>query len=65
MNDVLCDTKYLQLKQATAKTGQPWVYAHRPNARDVVVVLPATQEEILFLIEERPPLQAEGIRSEV
>lgn len=60
MNDVLCDTEYLQLKSTLSKTGKQWVYAHRPNADDVVVILPYTDEEILFLIEERPPIQAEG-----
>lgn len=60
MNDVLCSTKYLELKSTKAKSGEPWVYAHRPNAKDVVVILPHTKDEILFLIEERPPIQAEN-----
>lgn len=59
-NTVLYDTKFLQLKSTPAKSGNPWVYAHRPNAKDVVVILPHTEDEVLFLIEERPPIQAEN-----
>ncbi len=59
MSEILFDTKFLQLKSTPSKSGKPWVYAHRPNAKDVVVILPYTDDEILFLIEERPPLQAE------
>ncbi len=59
---ILYDTKYLQLKSTKSKTGNDWVYAHRPNAKDVVVILPLiNNQKILFLKEERPPLQAEGI----
>ncbi len=59
---ILYDTKYLQLKSTPSKSGNDWVYAHRPNARDVVVILPLiNNKKILFLKEERPPLQAEGI----
>lgn len=59
---ILYDTKYLQLKSTKSKTGKDWVYAHRPNAKDVVVILPViNNEKILFLKEERPPLAAEGI----
>lgn len=59
---ILYDTKYLQLKSTPSKSGKEWIYAHRPNASDVVVILPViNNEKILFLKEERPPLQAEGI----
>ena len=59
---ILYDTKYLQLKSTKSKTGRDWVYAHRPNARDVVIIVPVIEnEKILFLIEERPPLVAEDI----
>ena len=63
MNDnILYDTKYLQLKGTKSKTGNDWVYAHRPNAKDVVIIVPVIEKEkILFIIEERPPLIAEGI----
>ncbi len=60
MSKVLYNTKYLQLKSTPSKSGNEWVYAHRPNASDVVVILPETEDEVLFLIEERPPLQAEN-----
>lgn len=60
MNEVLYHTKFLDLKSTPSKSGNPWVYAHRPNASDVVVILPVTNDEILFLIEERPPIQAEN-----
>lgn len=59
---ILYNTKYLQLKSTKSKIGKDWVYAHRPNAKDVVVILPLiNKKEILFLKEERPPLVAEGI----
>ena len=60
MSEILCDTKFLQLKSTPSKSGKHWVYAHRPNAKDVVVVVPICNDEILFLIEERPPIQAEN-----
>lgn len=60
MNDILYHTKFLDLKTTPSKSGKPWVYAHRPNASDVVVILPATETEVLFIIEERPPIQAEN-----
>lgn len=59
---ILYDTKYLQLKSTKSKSGKDWIYAHRPNASDVVVILPIiNNEKILFLKEERPPLVAENI----
>ena len=63
MNDnILYDTKYLQLKCTKSKTGSDWVYAHRPNAKDVVIIVPVIEnKKVLFIIEERPPLVAEGI----
>lgn len=60
MKEILYSTKFLDLKSTPSKSGKPWVYAHRPNAKDVVVILPTTDDEVLFIIEERPPLQAEG-----
>ena len=59
MNEILYHTNFLELKSTPSKSGKPWVYAHRPNAKDVVVILPATEDEVLFIIEERPPIQAE------
>lgn len=61
MNETLYHTKFLDLKSTPSKNGNSWVYAHRPNAKNVVVILPQTKEEVLFIIEERPPIQAEGI----
>ena len=61
-NRILYDTKYLQLKSTKSKTGSDWVYAHRPNAKDVVIIVPVIEKnKVLFIIEERPPLVAEGI----
>ena len=60
MNEILYHTKFLDLKSTVSKTGNPWFYAHSPNAQDVVIILPSTEEEVLFLIEERPPIQAEN-----
>ena len=57
---ILYDTKYIQLKSAESKSGSDWVYAHRPNATDVVVILPIiNNKQVLFLIENRPPIIAE------
>lgn len=61
-NNILYDTKYLQLKSTKSKSGNDWVYAHRPNAKDVVIIVPViNKEKVLFIVEERPPLIAEGI----
>ena len=60
MSETLFHTKFLELRSTPSKSGQPWVYAHRPNAKDVVVILTKHQDEILFIIEERPPIQAEN-----
>ena len=60
MSEILFHTKFLDLKSTVAKSGHKWVYAHRPNANDVVIILPVTEDEVLFLIEERPPIQAEN-----
>ena len=62
MNNILYNTKFLQLKSTPSKTGSDWVYAHRPNAKDVVIILPIiNNEKVLFIVEDRPPLVAEGI----
>lgn len=60
MSKILYNTKFLQLKEVLSKSGKPWFYAHRPNASDVVVILPIAEDEVLFLIEERPPMSAEN-----
>ncbi len=60
MNEILYHTKFLDLKSTPSKNGHSWIYAHRPNAADVVIILAHTNDEVLFLIEERPPIQAEN-----
>ena len=61
-SNILYDTKYLQLKSTKSKSGKDWVYAHRPNAKDVVIIVPViNNKQVLFIIEERPPLVAEDI----
>lgn len=62
---ILCSTKYLELKEAVAPNGKSaWIYAHRQIATDVVVIVPVfktrTEEKILFLKTQRPPLYAEN-----
>ena len=44
MSKVLYNTKIFTIKS----TSNNWVYAHRPNANNVVVVLPETEDEVLF-----------------
>ena len=60
---ILYHTKFLQLKSTTSPSGGEWVYAHRPNAKDVVIIVPLITEEnqkrVLFLRERRPPMYAE------
>lgn len=60
MSDILYHTKFLDLKKTKTKSGNDWFYINRPNAYDVVIILATYKDEVLFLIEERPPLQAEG-----
>ena len=62
--EILHSEKYLQLKACTRANGAKWVYAHRPNAKDIAVIVPVVKKEdgeyILFLITKRPPLTCEG-----
>ena len=64
MTKVLYDTKFLQLKSTLSLSGGEWVYAHRPNATNVVIIVPLiiTEEkkQVLFLVERRPPMYAEN-----
>lgn len=60
MKKILYHTNFLELKSTHTENGDKWYYAHRPNAKDVVVILPVTEKEILFLIEKRPPMLAEN-----
>lgn len=63
-NEILYSTKFLQLKAYARQNGAKWVYAHRGNAKDVVVIVPIikkdNQEFILFLITKRPPIFSEN-----
>lgn len=61
MSEILYHTKYLDLKSTPSKNGKPWVYAHRPNVNGVVIILPVVGDEVLFIIEERPLVKAEGL----
>lgn len=63
MNKVLCSTKFLELKSTTSPIeGVDWIYAHRPNAKNVVVIVPIINDEyVLFLKTNRPPIINEGI----
>lgn len=62
---ILYETKYLTLKAAKREDKEDWVYAMRPNASDVAVILPVIkgeiEDEILFLITRRPPLIEENV----
>lgn len=64
MSKVLYDTTFLQLKSAVSPSGKDWVYAHRPNAKDVVIIVPYIVEDekkqVLFIREKRPPMYAEN-----
>ena len=64
MPEILYDTKFLQLKSAKSPSGKDWVYAHRPNADNVVIIVPLIinegKKQILFIKELRPPLYAEN-----
>ena len=63
-NEILYSTKFLQLKAYSRQNGAKWVYAHRPNAKDVVVIVPVVKKDdkeyILFLITKRPPIFCEN-----
>ena len=62
---ILYKTKYLTFKSTKRENGSDWVYVTRDNAKNVVAILPVIkkedEDEILFLITNRPPLQAEGV----
>ena len=62
---ILYTTPYLDLKAVKRDYKPDWVYAKRPNAKNVVAILPVIknkhEDEILFLITKRPPLEHEKI----
>ena len=63
MNKILASTEFLELKAATSPIGgKDWIYAHRPNAKNVIVIIPVIKNEsVLFLKTKRPPIISEGI----
>ena len=38
--ETLYETQFLHLKQTKSPSGNNWFYVHRPNAKDVVVIVP-------------------------
>ncbi len=62
---ILYKTEYLDLRAVKRENKPDWVYAHRANAKKVVVILPLIktlgEDEVLFLITKRPPLEQENI----
>jgi 8-oxo-dGTP pyrophosphatase MutT (NUDIX family) len=59
---ILYETEYLQFKATQKPDGKgEWAYAHRANAKGIVVIVPLIDNErILFIKTRRPPLVAEG-----
>lgn len=64
MSKVLYSTKFLELKSTKSSSGNDWAYAHRPNAKNVVVIVPIIHDKdgdkIVFIETKRPPLLAEN-----
>lgn len=64
MSKILYNTKFLQLKSTLSPSGKDWVYAHRPNAKDVVIIVPLiienNEKHVVFIREKRPPMYAEN-----
>lgn len=63
MKEILYSTKFVNLI-ASKREGRPdWVYAHRPNAKNVVIIVPVIHKKdgdyTLFLITKRPPVTEE------
>lgn len=63
MKEILYSTKFVNL-MASKREGKPdWVYAHRPNAGNVVIIVPLIHRKdgdyTLFLITKRPPITEE------
>ena len=62
-NEILYETKYLQLKQTKAPNGEIWYYAHRPICKGAVIIAPVLHTKkgdyLIFLETRRPPMYAE------
>ncbi len=63
MKEILFETKYLNLIASKRMNKPDWVYVKRPNASNVVVILPILHREdgdyTLFLTTKRPPIVEE------
>ncbi len=63
MKEILYSTKFVNLMASKRKGKPDWVYAHRPNAGNVVIIIPLIHkkegEYTLFLITKRPPVVEE------
>lgn len=63
MKKKLFSTKYLDLMASCREGKADWVYANRPNAKDVVVIVPILRRaegiSTIFLLTRRPPLVEE------
>lgn len=60
MKETLYSTKFLNLMASKRQGKADWVYAHRPNAKNVVIIVPVIHKHdgdyTLFLITKRPPI---------
>ncbi len=60
MKETLFETKYLNLMASKRPNKPDWVYVKRPNASNIVVILPILHKKdsdyTLFLITKRPPI---------
>ncbi len=63
MKETLYSTKFLNLMASKREGKADWVYAHRPNAKNVVIIVPIIHKTdgdyTLFLTTKRPPLTEE------
>ena len=60
MKETLYSTKFLNWVASKRKGKADWVYAHRPNAKNVVIIVPVIHKTdadyTMFLTTKRPPL---------
>lgn len=63
MKETLYSTKFLNLMASKRDSKADWVYAHRPNAKNVVIIVPVIHKPegdyTLFLTTKRPPITEE------
>lgn len=63
MKEILYSTKFLNLMASKRKDKTDWIYAHRPNAKNIAIIVPvihkADDNYTLFLTTKRPPLTEE------